>query len=274
MTRIVAVLTDPATARNCLDAAVIAAAAVPNEEIEAFHPRLRPESLILPTEEVMTKRRRAHLLALLDEKSQKVQAALRSWIDQNATAPAPVWHEVEGNTIAEIVAERGRSADLIVLVRPTKAEGREALHAAIFETGRLLLVVPPPHAAAPLHFGRHIAIAWKASDQAASAVMASTPWLKQAAKVSVLMVGKEAPPLAAADEALSLLHPHGIVADPVLLGSGNEDIGEKLLHAVHACDADSLIMGAYRHNRIIEMILGGVTRYMLQAADVPLFMLH
>ena len=272
MTRIVAVLTDPATAGACLDAAVIAAAAVPNEEIEAFHPRLRPESLILRTEEVMTERRRAHLVAMLDEKSQKVQAALRSWGAQNATAP--VWREVEGNTIAEIVAGRGRSADLIVLVRPTEIEGREALHAAMFDTGRLLLVVPPPRDAAPLRFGRHIAIAWKASDQAASAVMASIPWLKRAEKVSVLMIGKEAPPLAAADEALSLLHPHGIAAAPVLLSSGNEDIGEKLLHIAHDCGADSLVMGAYRHNRIIEMILGGVTRYMLQEAKIPLFMLH
>ena len=273
MTRIVAVLTDPAMVGPCLDAAVIAAAAVPNEEIEAFHPRLRPESLILPTEEVMTERRRVHLLALLDEKSQKIQAAFRSWGAQNATAPAPIWHEVEGDTIASIVAERGRSADLIVLVRPTEAEGREALHAAIFETGRLLLVVPP-HGAAPLDFGHHIAIAWKASDQAASAVMASIPWLKQAAKVSVLMIGKEAPPPAAADEALSLLHPHGILADPVLLSSGSEDVGEKLLHAVHTCGADSIVMGAYRHHRIIEMILGGVTRHMLSAADLPLYLRH
>ena len=36
MTSIVAVLSDPATARICLDAAAVAAAAVPEGEVEAF----------------------------------------------------------------------------------------------------------------------------------------------------------------------------------------------------------------------------------------------
>jgi nucleotide-binding universal stress UspA family protein len=33
-------------------------------------------------------------------------------------------------------------------------------------------------------------------------------------------------------------------------------------------------LGAYRHNRLLEFILGGVTRHMLGAADLPLYLLH
>jgi nucleotide-binding universal stress UspA family protein len=226
------------------------------------------------TEEVMTEKRRAELTAMLDAKSQKVQAAVAAWSARNTVAPPPVWAEVEGDRIETLVAEHGRAADLIVLVRPAETEGREALHAAIFDTGRLLLLVPPPDAAAPIRFGRHMAIAWKTSHQAAAAVMASIPWLKRAEKVSVLLIGTEPPTPAAADEALALLHPHGIDAEPVLCVIGDEDIGARLLSEAHALRADSLVMGAYRHNRIIEMIFGGVTRHMLHEADVPLFLMH
>lgn len=72
MTRVVAVLSDPATARTCLDAAAVAAAAVPEGEVEAFHARVTPESLIMVSEEVMTDERRAELVAWLDKKSQAI----------------------------------------------------------------------------------------------------------------------------------------------------------------------------------------------------------
>lgn len=66
---IVAVLTDPSTAHACLEAAATAAAAIPASEIEAFHPRIKPESMIMPTEEVMTEKRRAELVNMLAGRS-------------------------------------------------------------------------------------------------------------------------------------------------------------------------------------------------------------
>ena len=136
MTRIVAVLTDPATVHICLDAAAVAAAAVPGGEVEAFHARLKPESMILPTEEVMTPTRRAHLVALLDKKTQEIRGAVREWVTAHQRENGPVWNEAEGDTVEAIVAARGKAADLVVLVRPAEHEGKEALHAAIFDTGR------------------------------------------------------------------------------------------------------------------------------------------
>ena len=272
MTRIVAVLTDPAMVGACLDAAAQAAASIPNEEIEAFHPRLRPEAMLTP-EEILTERRRGELTAVFDERSRKTRTAVAAWVARDAIASRPIWVEREGDRIETLVAERGQTADLLVIVRPAELQGREALHAAIFDSGRLLLVVPPRGNG--LRFGRSIAIAWGPSRQAVAAVTASVAWLKHAEKVSVILIGEDAaPPPAAADEALALLHPHGIAAEPVLRASGGEDVGAKLLAEAHALGADSLVMGAYRHNPIIEMFLGGVTRHMLRAADLPLFLMH
>lgn len=273
MTSIVAVLTDSATVPICLEAAAVAAAAVPGGEVEAFHARRTPESLILPSEEVMTPRRRAELVALLDKKSQNVRGAVREWAAAHQGGAVPVWNEAEGASIEAIVAERGKAADLVVLVRPAEHEGKEALHAAIFDTGRLLLLVPP--SAAPAQsFGHHIAIAWKASEQAARAVTAAVPWLKNADRVSVLMVGAEGEPPPSADDAIALLDPPGITAEAVPLALGEESVGAQLVGAAHRIGADCLVMGAYRHHRLLEMILGGVTRHMLHAADLPLFTMH
>ena len=38
--------------------------------------------------------------------------------------------------------------------------------------------------------------------------------------------------------------------------------------------ADLLVMGAYTHSRMRQMILGGVTRHVLGEASIPLFMAH
>jgi nucleotide-binding universal stress UspA family protein len=270
MTRIVAVLTDPATVPICLDAAAVAAG-VPGGEVEAFHARLKPESMIMITEEVMTPMRRAELVALLDKRSQAIRGVVREWVAAHQ-GDAPIWNEGEGANVEAIVAERGKTADLVVLVRPAEHEGKEALHAAIFDTGRLLLLVPPSRAAAQ-SFGRHIAIAWKASDQAARAVTAAVPWLRRAERVSLLMVGSEGQP-PAPDDAVALLDPHGIDVEPVLLTRGPDSVGAQLLREAHARGADCLVMGAYRHHRLLELILGGVTRDMLGAADLPLFLMH
>lgn len=273
MTDIVAVLSDPATARNCLDAAVAAAKAVPEGRVEAFHARVTPESQIMVSEEVMTDERRAELTAWLDKKSQALRGILREWAAAYALGNPPVWSEVEGGRVGEIVAKRGKTADLVVIARPAENEGQDALHAAIFETGKPLLLVPPTLGGVP-DFGQHMAIAWKTSDQAERAVTASIPWLKQADRVSLLLVGKEGEPPRSPDDVLALLDPHGISAEPLILDRGDDGVGVRLLRAVHEIGADCLVMGAYRHNRLVEMILGGVTRHMLQHADLPVFMMH
>ncbi len=38
--------------------------------------------------------------------------------------------------------------------------------------------------------------------------------------------------------------------------------------------ADLLVMGAYHHSALREMIFGGVTWYMLDHADLPVLMRH
>jgi nucleotide-binding universal stress UspA family protein len=52
------------------------------------------------------------------------------------------------------------------------------------------------------------------------------------------------------------------------------DPAEHLLSRLCDLGADLLVMGAYGHARVRELILGGVTRTMLEEMTVPLFLSH
>jgi nucleotide-binding universal stress UspA family protein len=51
-------------------------------------------------------------------------------------------------------------------------------------------------------------------------------------------------------------------------------VGAQLLRLAHELGADLIVMGAYAHGEWREALLGGVTRYMLDYADLPLFVQH
>jgi nucleotide-binding universal stress UspA family protein len=274
MTHIVAVLTDPGTVDICLDAAAVAAASVPASAIEALHPRPRCEGMVPPAEGEMTPARHAELVALLDRRSQDIRAALRAWIAAHPASEAPSWNEVEGRSVEAIVTQRGKVADLIVLMRPAEREGEEALHAGIFDTGCLLLIVPPL-AAAVRSFGRHMAIAWQPGDPVVvRAVLASLPWLSKAERVSLLLAGHDGTLPAPPDDAIALLAGYGISVAAVVEMRGVESIGSLLLREAHAIGADCLVMGAHYHRRLFGTTLGETTRYMLDAVDLPVYLTH
>src|SRR6185437_1561395 len=262
---ILAVPTDPRTARACLDAAAVAAQLEPTSRIIVLHVRTEPESLILPTEEVMTMQRQEQLEAAAASLAQAIHAQFDEW-ERDAQVRA-AWDEVVGTVPAEVTSH-GKAADLVVLTHPLEHEGQDALHAAMFATGRLLLYVPP---AAPSHFGKHICIAWKECDQAKAAVAAALPWLKGATRVSVLAIGSDQPP-ERPRALLDILDGHGVKADPVPVRSDGEVLGAQILKEARAIGADCIVMGAYRHGELIERLLGGVTRHMLQLADLPLLL--
>ncbi len=98
------------------------------------------------------------------------------------------------------------------------------------------------------------------------------PWLKQADAVRVLTAtgyqrrGPEAHELAAY-LALHEVRTEVVVFPPV---QGSVDLG--LLQAAAEFGADLLAMGAYSHPRWRQMILGGVTRTVLERAVLPVLM--
>jgi nucleotide-binding universal stress UspA family protein len=52
------------------------------------------------------------------------------------------------------------------------------------------------------------------------------------------------------------------------------DVAETLRHAAIQSRADMLVMGAYVHSRLRQMVLGGTTQSLLKSSPVPLFLSH
>jgi nucleotide-binding universal stress UspA family protein len=49
-------------------------------------------------------------------------------------------------------------------------------------------------------------------------------------------------------------------------------VGAGLLGAARDFGADLMCQGAYSHSRLRQLILGGVTRHVLENADLPILM--
>ncbi len=189
-----------------------------------------------------------------------------------AVGYAAAWRHVVGRANEE-VARRGRLFDLIVLDRPdAEAAGIASgvFEVALFDTRRPVLVVPPAPAEAP---GRKVAVAWNGSAEAAAAVGGALPFLMQAEEVTVVAIGDDGD--AAGPEGLvRYLACHGVRAAVRHVAPGSAAAGVQILEAAEALGADLLIMGAYGHSRLRELVLGGATRDILGSATRPVLMAH
>ena len=209
----------------------------------------------------------------LREREQTRLAALASAFDAWAAAPPPgisaQWRKVFG-TADDIVEEAGRRADFIVIAQPTAQDDpqtRAGFRAALLRSWRPVLVVP---SGAPASFGRIVAVAWREDGRASKALIPALRLLSGAAEFHVLQGirgGPQALPVPAA------VSDHGIAARMHVLAIQGV-FGQVLLDKAHALGADLLVMGAYAHTPLREMIFGGVTRFMLDHADLPVLMRH
>jgi nucleotide-binding universal stress UspA family protein len=147
-----------------------------------------------------------------------------------------------------------------------------ALHAAIFETARPVLMLPDQ---VPATIGSKVVIAWNGTSEAARAVAGAMPLLEKAQKVVALTVETEkSVNRIGSDELTAYLQAHGINAERVTVEQGTRAVGETILDYCKSIDADLLVTGAFTHSRLIQIILGGVTRHLIAAAHLPVLLDH
>jgi nucleotide-binding universal stress UspA family protein len=180
------------------------------------------------------------------------------------------WREECGCGEREIVLA-ARAADLVVAGLPAHERSPALLHALLFGSGRPVLCAPPGWRPTLL---RHVAVLWNGSAQAARAVGDAMRLLRGAGEVTLLMASEDhaAPP---AGRALARrLAWCGIAARERPVPVEGRSAGAALLEAAMAAGADLVVMGAYGHSRVRELVLGGVTRHALAEARLPLWLSH
>jgi nucleotide-binding universal stress UspA family protein len=168
-----------------------------------------------------------------------------------------------------ILGQSNPDNDDIPLIRPPPE--RVAL-----ASGRPVLVVP--YAGHFKSVGRRVLVAWNASSEAARAVADAMPLLASADAVNILAVDPKPSrdghgEVPGADIALHLAR-HGVTAQIERTVSAGVPIGEVLLSRAADLSADLLVMGAYGHSRVRELLLGGATRSILASMTIPVLMSH
>lgn len=145
----------------------------------------------------------------------------------------------------------------------------------VLNCARPALVVP--YAGQFTQVGARVLVAWDGSMEATRALAHAMPLLRRAANVALAVFNPELRPGAhgqqpGADIAL-LLARQGVKVE-VLERSAGGDVGEALLSLAADQRADLIVMGAYGHSRVRELLLGGASRTILQKMTVPVLMSH
>jgi nucleotide-binding universal stress UspA family protein len=177
--------------------------------------------------------------------------------------PKVTWREAEGDPV-RLLAAAAHASDLVVASQGGALGVAEQLVTA---TGVPVLVLPPEP---PRDFGRVALVAWKGSPEAARAVHDALPFLQPTAAERVVLcaVGEEA--ATSLEAAAAMLEQHGVPVQPERVDrTDGRSTGEILLAQAAAHGADLLVMGAYGHARVRELIFGGVTRHVLHEARLP-----
>ena len=175
---------------------------------------------------------------------------------------------------AGVVAEEGRLHDLIVVPRGSDEEGASGptLEAALFQTGRPVLIPPKGGYDSIPH---RIAVAWNGSREGARAVADALPLLKHAKQLSILTgEGRDDRPIAYPSALARHLQAHGIPSQTWRFQPDDWPVSQSLVNEAKKAGATLLVMGAYGHSRLRELVLGGATRAALRSGELGLFMAH
>jgi nucleotide-binding universal stress UspA family protein len=168
----------------------------------------------------------------------------------------------------------GRVFDLIVLGRPGRSDQPPrvtTVEAALFESGRPVLIVPP---SSPGSIGETIVIAWNGSTETARTVALGMPFLLKAQRVILLTIwgwGVDGPK---GEDLASRLQRNGPPVELVTRSMKSRSAGEAILEYAAEFHADFLVKGAYTQSRLRQMIFGGATSHILAHSKLPVLMAH
>jgi nucleotide-binding universal stress UspA family protein len=257
-----------------------------NAQIDGLHARpgapriipVAPEGAFIPASEIVEDLERADR-DLDRQLRERFEAFLREHGVPAAGSVLPgaevaaAWRD-EAVAGYEALGSLGRAYDLIVVGRPLSGAAvpsMSALEAALFESGRPVLIAPPTP---PEKLGEVVVVAWNGSTETARTIALAMPFLAQAETVVVLSVEDGMVPGPSGAEIAQGLVRNGIAARTQQVRAGERSVGAAILDECTTLGADLLLKGAYTHSRLRQMIFGGATSHILGAAELPVIMAH
>lgn len=171
------------------------------------------------------------------------------------------------------VGEVAPLADLVVLPAPGNRRNAdwELIESALFAARRPVLVVPEGWS--DVSFARPL-IAWNGSGQAANAVRTALDLFDADSRIVVLQVGELCAGGISAARLADNLGWHCFESTTVNVPDAPHQTGVVILDQAKNLEATVVVLGAYGHSRTRELILGGVTDFVLRQSQLPLLLVH
>lgn len=218
------------------------------------------------------------VVAVLESEEEDARARDVWWLDKcRSHGVAGAWEVIRG-VYVPVLARRSCMADLTVCRLPNGSgalpSGMDYITRALFSSASPMLLVPAGYTSS--FRPARILVAWNSTQEAMRALRAALPFLREAQTASLAdgstneLPGVAPPPLPVD----AWLKRQGVRLHAVLNFPASARVGEALLEQAAAMEADMLVMGAWGHSRINELILGGTTRYVLQHAKLPVLVAH
>ena len=186
---------------------------------------------------------------------------------------------VEFQTVQQSYADTNRSLakaakpnDIIIASRSMSGFSldEDLIETMLFTSGRPVLVIPPHWEQGPEF--QNIILGWDSGARAARAVGDAMPLLARAEVVEIVCVVPD-DSKSVADAALAAhLARHCKNVTITDLATQHGDVSRTLHSHATRMRANLLVMGAYAHPKLLQMVLGGVTSGMLSEAELPVLL--
>ena len=271
--KLLAVIVGADSASACLDAAVLAARSLDDATIEALNVVVDPDRIHASSdEEIEFQRLRVRDEGTAQDRADAAHAAFVAWAaGAGDDTPRVSWRSIVGAEQATVTREAANVDALIVVAREHTMDSGDAVHAAIFSTDKPVLIVPPHWRPGSEAAFDHVAVGLSDSDTARHAIREAAPWLRVARRVTAIRIGEGGDPAVRLE---ALLDEICVAHELHVVPRQGDNLGAQLVAEAKAIDAGLLVTGAYRHNQLVEWFMGGTTRHLLAAAEIPLLMAH
>lgn len=202
------------------------------------------------------------------DESKKLEALFRARAD--AAQLSSEWVAVEsfaGDNALGALAQ-ARSADVVVAAQrdPQKDGGTQDLDGLLFDAGRPVLLAP--HAGPAQSTFSRVLVAWNGSREASRATFDALPFLLEAEATEIFVVDPAEGDSAPGSVIAAALNRHGVQVTVATEQSGDLSIDTVIQNRVVATGADLLVLGAYSHSWLRELLFGGVTRSVIEHSPV------
>jgi nucleotide-binding universal stress UspA family protein len=182
------------------------------------------------------------------------------------------WSEETDHAEEQLLAH-ARYSDLTVVGRRHNVDliPGNMIELLLLESGRPIVIASEKPARSQ---SATVVVGWKQTPEAAHALTGAMPLLRRARRVVLVNIAEGDAKPAIPDALVRQLAWQGIVAESHALSERTAPAAVQLPRVAAQLEADLLVAGAFGHSPLRESVFGGVTRALLEHADLPVFMLH